>query len=95
MNKYYYDLHIHSCLSPCGDNDMTPANLAGMAALGAGIAVTDHNTRRTPAFSRPAAHGIVPIAGMELTRRRTSTSICLFETLEAALALTPLWTANG
>ena len=33
MNKYYYDLHIHSCLSPCGDNDMTPANIAGMAAV--------------------------------------------------------------
>ncbi len=28
-----YDLHIHSCLSPCGDDDMTPANIAGMAAL--------------------------------------------------------------
>ena len=33
MNKYYYDLHIHSCLSPCGDDDMTPNNIAGMAAL--------------------------------------------------------------
>ena len=22
--KLYYDLHLHSCLSPCGDNDMTP-----------------------------------------------------------------------
>ena len=29
----YYDLHIHSCLSPCGDQDMTPANIAGMAAI--------------------------------------------------------------
>ena len=28
-----YDLHIHSCLSPCGDDDMTPANIAGMAAI--------------------------------------------------------------
>ena len=25
--KLYYDLHLHSCLSPCGDNDMTPYNL--------------------------------------------------------------------
>ncbi|HPF56920.1 MAG TPA: phosphoesterase, partial [Clostridiales bacterium] len=22
-----YDLHIHSCLSPCGDEDMTPNNI--------------------------------------------------------------------
>ena len=30
MNTYHYDLHIHSCLSPCGDNDMTPNNLVQM-----------------------------------------------------------------
>ena len=44
--KYYYDLHLHSCLSPCGSEDMTPANLAAMCAL-AGldiVALTDHNT---------------------------------------------------
>ena len=33
MTELAYDLHIHSCLSPCGDDDMTPANIAGMAAL--------------------------------------------------------------
>ena len=41
-----YDLHIHSCLSPCGDADMTPNNIVHMALL-AGfdmIALTDHNT---------------------------------------------------
>jgi predicted metal-dependent phosphoesterase TrpH len=27
------DLHIHSCLSPCADDDMTPMNIAGMAHL--------------------------------------------------------------
>ena len=38
-----YDLHIHSCLSPCGDEDMTPGNIVGMAALKGldVIAVTD------------------------------------------------------
>lgn len=44
--KYYYDLHLHSCLSPCGSEDMTPVNLAAMCAL-AGldiVALTDHNT---------------------------------------------------
>ena len=29
----YYDLHMHSCLSPCGADDMTPNNLVNMAAL--------------------------------------------------------------
>ena len=33
MTELFYDLHVHSCLSPCGDENMTPANIAGMAAL--------------------------------------------------------------
>ena len=42
----YYDFHIHSALSPCGDIDMTPNNIVNMAALiGLDvIAVADHNT---------------------------------------------------
>ena len=53
MNSYYYDFHLHSCLSPCGDNDNTPYNLAGMAAVKGlqVIALTDHNTcGNCPAF---------------------------------------------
>ena len=33
MSDLNYDLHIHSCLSPCGDDDMTPANIVGMAMI--------------------------------------------------------------
>ena len=46
MSRYYYDLHVHSCLSPCGDNDNTPNNLVGMAVLNGLqiLALTDHNT---------------------------------------------------
>ena len=33
MRDFKYDLHIHSCLSPCAENDMTPANIAGLASL--------------------------------------------------------------
>lgn len=42
-----YDLHMHSCLSPCAEDDMTPANIAGAAKLAGAelIAVTDHNRR--------------------------------------------------
>ena len=31
--KLSFDLHMHSCLSPCGGDDNTPVNLAGMCAL--------------------------------------------------------------
>lgn len=40
-----YDFHIHSALSPCADDDMTPCNITAMAAvkeLGA-VCVSDHN----------------------------------------------------
>ncbi len=87
--KLKYDLHIHSCLSPCGDNDMTPNNIAGMAMLG-GIqvaALTDHNSSKNcPAFFEACRKlGIVPIAGMELTTAEEIHMVCLFPTLESAL----------
>jgi len=85
----FYDLHNHSCLSPCADDDLTPGNLAGLGAL-AGIrvmALTDHNSvKNCPSFFAAAKEvGIVPVAGMELTTAEDIHVVCLFETLEAAL----------
>ena len=89
MSRYYYDLHIHSCLSPCGDNDNTPNNIVGMGVL-AGLqimALTDHNTcRNCPAFFEAAKkQGIIPVAGMELTTAEDIHMVCLFPTLESAM----------
>lgn len=88
MNRYYYDLHVHSCLSPCGDDDSTPANIAGMATLNGLhiVALTDHNTTgNCPAFFKAAkSYGIIPIAGMELTTSEDIHVICLFPTLQSA-----------
>ena len=85
-----YDLHIHSCLSPCGDEDMTPANIAGMAAvkeLGV-IAVTDHNScKNCPAVLKAAKeYGVLAIPGMELTTEEEVHVLCLFAKLTDALA---------
>ncbi|MBE6585752.1 MAG: PHP domain-containing protein [Ruminococcaceae bacterium] len=90
MNRYYYDFHIHSCLSPCADNDMTPNNIAGVCAL-AGLqiaALTDHNSvKNCPAFYKAAKkQGVIPIAGMELTTAEDIHVVCLFEALENAMA---------
>lgn len=43
--KIRYDLHIHSGLSPCADNDMSPINILAMASVKGlnMIAVADHN----------------------------------------------------
>ena len=90
MKKYYYDLHIHSCLSPCGDNESTPDSIAGMGELnGLNImALTDHNTvKNCPAFFKAALrHGILPIAGMELTTAEDIHAVCLFPNLDMAIA---------
>ena len=90
MNRYFYDFHLHSCLSPCADDDMTPSNIAGMASLvGLNLlALTDHNSvKNTPAFYEACKRfGIIPIAGMELTTAEEIHVVCLFETLEGALA---------
>ncbi len=90
MSRYYYDLHIHSCLSPCGDNDNTPNNIVGMGVL-AGLqimALTDHNTcQNCPAFFAAAKRqGIIPVAGMELTTAEDIHMVCLFPDLESAMA---------
>ena len=90
MNRYYYDLHVHSCLSPCGDDDNTPNNLAGMATLNNIniMAICDHNTSKNcPAFFEAAArYGIIPIPGMELTTAEDIHIVCLFPCLDECMA---------
>ena len=87
--KYFYDLHLHSCLSPCGDMDMTPNNITGMAALlGLDvIALTDHNTclNCEAAIEAGKRNGVLVIPGMELTTSEDIHAVCLFPTLERAL----------
>lgn len=89
MIPLYYDLHIHSCLSPCGDDDMTPSNIAGMAAVKGldVIALTDHNSCRNcpAAMYHGEKYGVTVIPGMELTTREEVHVICLFPSLEDAL----------
>ena len=83
-----FDLHLHSCLSPCGSGDNTPANLAGMCALAGldAVALTDHNTvGNCAAFCKAAElYGLVALPGMELTTLEEVHVVCLLPTLEAA-----------
>lgn len=85
-----YDMHIHSCLSPCGDDDMTPGNILGMASLLGleAVALTDHNTAKNcPAFLQLAGQfNLIAIPGMELTTAEEVHVLCYFATLQDALA---------
>ena len=89
MREYRYDLHVHSCLSPCGDSDMTPNNLVQMALLSGCeiLAITDHNTcRNAPAVLEAGErNGLLVLPGMELCTSEEAHVVCLFETLEGAL----------
>ena len=85
------DLHLHSCLSPCGDGQMTPANIAGFAKL-AGldlIALTDHNSAENlPAIQRACdAYGLRLLPGLELNTAEEIHLLCYLPTVEAALTL--------
>ena len=96
--QYYYDLHLHSCLSPCGDMDMTPNNIVNMAKLlGLDvIALTDHNTSLNceAAIKVGEEIGVLVIPGMELTTAEDIHAVCLFPTLEKALAFSDYVDAN-
>ncbi len=90
MVNLSYDLHLHSCLSPCADDDMTPANIVGMAkVIGLDvIALTDHSScKNCPAFAAAAGeYGMEVLFGMELTTAEEVHVLCYFAALEEAMA---------
>ncbi len=90
MARLYCDLHIHSCLSPCGDGLMTPNNIVGMAFIKQldAIAVCDHNSARNlPAMKAVAdMMNVLLLPGMELTTREEAHMLCYFRSVEACVA---------
>ncbi len=83
--KVYYDLHIHSCLSPCGDNEMTPNNIVNMAMIKGldVIAIADHNASQNVKAAMAVAQkrDILIIPAMELQTSEEVHLLCLFKTL--------------
>ena len=89
MAKVYYDFHLHSCLSPCGDNDMTPYNLVNMAKFVGFdmIALTDHNScLNCGAAVQAGEHvGLLVVPGMELCTEEEAHVVCLFPSVDDAM----------
>ncbi len=84
--KVFYDLHIHSCLSPCGDEDMTPNNIVNMALLKGldVIAVTDHNScGNLRAVQEVAGDRLLVVPGMEVETAEEVHILCYFPTADA------------
>lgn len=86
--RVYYDLHIHSALSPCGDNDMTPNNIVNMAMLNGldMIALTDHNSCKNcnAAVKVGESVGVTVVPGMELTTSEEIHVVCYLPDVRTA-----------
>jgi len=86
--KLYYDFHIHTALSPCSDNDMTPNNIVSMALIKKldVIAITDHNSIANCKAVMDVAEktNLIVIPGMEIQTSEDIHLLCLFDSLEKA-----------
>lgn len=87
--RYYYDLHVHTALSPCADNHMTPNNIINMAVLKGldYIAITDHNSALNVKAVVDCAldKNIVVVPGMEVETAEEVHLTCLFRDVESAV----------
>ena len=88
--RVYYDLHIHSVLSPCAEDEMTPQNIVNMSYLKQldMIAVTDHNSCANLHVIEMLcqARSIVLIPGIEVESKEGIHLLCYFKTVEVACA---------
>lgn len=84
--KLTYDLHIHTALSPCSSNDMTPNNIVNMSILNEldAIAITDHNTCENVQSVMKVAKdtNLIVVPGLEIETKEEIHIICLFESLD-------------
>ena len=88
MAFFLADLHVHTVLSACADEEMLPEFIVERAQeLGLGlIGVTDHNSAENAAAVVSAAQGsgVTVLPGMEVQTREEVHLVCLFDTLEQA-----------
>ncbi len=88
MGRFKADLHIHTCLSPCSDWDMSPLRIieqcceAGVDV----IAVCDHNSAENAEAVIRAGEkrDIAVLPGMEINSREEVHMLAIFEDLEQA-----------
>ncbi|MDI6807430.1 MAG: PHP domain-containing protein [Candidatus Eisenbacteria bacterium] len=91
MREFRADLHIHSCLSPCAELEMSPRSIVqearrkGLDIIG----ICDHNSaENVPAVRRSAEkEGIKVIGGIEVTSREEVHILALFEREEWLFSL--------
>ena len=91
MKRFKADLHIHSCLSPCGDLDMSPRAIV-RKSLEVGldlIAVCDHNSaENVAAVIRAASEKTLwVLPGMEVSSREEVHTLAIFDRVDQVLQM--------
>ncbi|PKM86123.1 MAG: phosphoesterase, partial [Firmicutes bacterium HGW-Firmicutes-10] len=85
----FADLHIHSALSACADDEMTPNNILNMAVIKGldVIAICDHNScKQQPAIAKAAQNKpIHVIFGVEVTSSEEVHVLCYFKQLDECM----------
>ena len=86
LKPFRADLHIHTCLSPCGDLEMLPTNIvkkAKMEGLDI-IGICDHNASENVAAVKKTGErtGLTVFGGIEVTSKEEVHLLALFETIE-------------
>lgn len=87
MGYFNADLHIHTCLSPCGDVDMSPRNIINIAIERnlQIIAITDHNSTHNVSVCVELGNrkGLFVIPGCEVNTIEEVHCLCYFPHLWA------------
>ncbi|HDZ22014.1 MAG TPA: PHP domain-containing protein [Phycisphaerae bacterium] len=83
MKTFWADLHVHTCLSPCGDDRMRPRAMVQQAKQKGLdlIAVCDHNASGNVEAVRQAGRGegLAVIGGIEVTSEEEVHVLALFD----------------
>ncbi|NOY65195.1 MAG: PHP domain-containing protein [Nitrospirae bacterium] len=89
LKKYKADFHIHTCLSPCAELDMTPRRIIGRAmerSLDI-IAITDHNAAENVFAANRIESSVTIIPGMEITTSEEAHVIALMPDIDSLMEL--------
>lgn len=89
LKEFKADMHIHSCLSPCSDWDMSPRKIV-QRSLNVGldmIALCDHNSVENAgaAIHEGKKQGLAVIPGLEICSKEEVHILALFDELDCAL----------
>ena len=87
LRRFRADLHVHTCLSPCGDLQMSPRKITAQARKQGVelIAICDHNSaENVPAVIKAAeAEGIAVLPGMEICTSEEIHLLAIFDDLDS------------